>query len=210
MSTGVDIHILDKGGSLNRIRPVLVASLDSAISRVSELLDVRDVDIVVHPGRRVIPELGMTGFSYGPHHLTIAVSPELNVPTETLTQRVLGLLGHELHHCVRSNGPGVYRTLLDLVISEGLACKFEEELVGEVPFYAWPKGPLEMDRLRVRLREEGCEREFDHAAWFFGSAPTEIPRHAGYSVGFALVSEKLAHRGVTAAEAVMEPTSWFE
>lgn len=54
-----------------------------------------------------------------------------------------------------------------------------------------------------RARDQWFDAGYDHSAWFFGTR--EIPRWAGYTIGFSLTGEFLA-----AAPSRRAPTSYAE
>ena len=43
--------------------------------------------------------------------------------------------------------------------------------------------------------------------WFFGESAPDIPMHAGYSLGYQIVSRWLQRRGTTAAAACLIPAA---
>ncbi len=107
-------------------------------------------------------------------------------------------------------GPGFGSTLLEALISEGLACQFETEIsAGEIPFYAQALSPEEMSRLFEQAKPELHSDSYGHAKWFFGNAQTGIPRHTGYSIGFDLVKQFIKQHGGTARQLVHAPAQDF-
>ena len=157
---------------------------------------------------RVIPGYGLGGFAHGPNEVEIAVDP---AATEALiVERMPWIAVHEFHHAARFRGPGYGNTLLQAMVSEGLADHFAFELFGP-PRAPWTTA-LAGDELETwldRARAEFDSTRFDFAAWFFGTGG-EIPVWAGYAIGFRLVSDyKDANRDATAASLVHTPAGAF-
>jgi len=152
---------------------------------------------------RSIPGWGLGGYALGPNEIEIVVDPEFIGLAQILPARLPHIVAHELHHAVRWRSPGPYRTLLEALVSEGLADHFGVELLsGQVPPWsrAFPEGGTEgyLDR----AREDFDNAAFDFEAWFFGVG-TDLPRWTGYTLGFRLVRDYLeANPGLSAAQLV--------
>lgn len=203
------LHILDADGSLT---PWL-SRIDNAFTRASALvasrLPVGPVDVIVHHDpEQVVPELGMSGFCTSPRRLYLPLdvgNPGLSASFETIFQ---AFLAHELHHCARRCAPGFADTLGQALVSEGLACCFEAELPGGgVPPYASRLSGRALDAIRARAAAEMDRPLSGWGRWFFGEAEPEIPIHAGYALGFEIVSRWLRRQALTAAEAYAVPAA---
>ncbi len=181
------------------------AAFAESIGAVSALLPVKDVDVVVRTGRRIIPEIGIGGFSPSAEVVYLTMDPDNLHFADSLKSEFLPLLGHELHHCARHAGPGYGRTLGEALVTEGLACHFETELRGgTVPFYAQALDEASLQAITTRARDE-LEHSYDHRSWFFGEAVQNLPRHAGYSLGFRIVGRYLVNRATLASRAWAVP-----
>ncbi len=65
-------------------------------------------------------------------------------------------------------------------------------------------------RRRGSARGDYDNPRYNHWAWFFGSDACEIPRWAGYSLGFALIGDYLErHPGSSAAALATVPSETF-
>jgi uncharacterized protein YjaZ len=77
-----------------------------------------------------IPEYGIGANSPGPNHVYVSFDPE----SDKITQHGLDeTLFHEIHHCMRWRDPCYGETLGEAMITEGLACLYEEQKTGKTP-----------------------------------------------------------------------------
>ncbi|WP_405043483.1 DUF2268 domain-containing putative Zn-dependent protease [Paracidovorax wautersii] len=53
-------------------------------------------------------------------------------------------------------------------------------------------------------RALGLRADYGHGRWFYGVAPGHLPRHAGYSLGYALTAAQLVH---AAAATFLQPAT---
>jgi uncharacterized protein YjaZ len=196
----IELHLLNAAGRLslwsNRVEAAFARSVESIVA----LLPVNDVDVVVQAGRRVMPETGIAGRSLSAEVVHITLDPDHPALAATFEAEFLAALGHELHHCARRGGPGYGRTLGEALITEGLACHFEAELRdGAVPFHARAVQADMLKWVAARARPELGRSPYDHQAWFFGSEAENLPRHAGYSLGFRIVAQYISQYATSAS-----------
>lgn len=117
-------------------------------------------------------------------------------------------LAHEIHHAMRRRAIGYGSTLLQAVVSEGLADQFSIEVS---PDYdpPWTRALTEEELAiwipEVLARSTGS---YSHPEWFFGSG--SVPYWTGYAVGFELVRLFLeGHPDHRASTLVGEPETSF-
>lgn len=179
---------------------MIVPALERCEREVFSVLDVPAVDLVVSPGLKVIPEIGMTGYSQGAHQAFVAVNPANGNLCQEFEINFLGTVGHELHHCARTAKGKRGRSLWDTLIFEGLACHYESELRGSPPFYATFLFDMEQQRLLARVAAERDRKDFNYQAWFLGSEEENLSRYAGYSIGYSIVDRYIRKTGVPASK----------
>jgi uncharacterized protein YjaZ len=203
------LHILNADGSLSswveRITEAFVVSSALVASRIP----VGAVDVVVYnDAEYVVPELGMSGFCTSPRRMYLPMNvehPDLSATFESVFQ---GFFAHELHHCARRAAPGFADTLGQALVTEGLACCFESELPGGgVPMYATRVSGQALQAVQARATAELNSPLSGWGEWFFGEREPDIPVHAGYSLGYALVFKWLKLHRRTAAESYATPAS---
>lgn len=189
----VHLHILNASGRLTPLVTRIRDTFRSSIAKIGTLIPISDIDVVVMPGKKVIPETGLTGFAPKRNTLHITIDSDNENLLDSFDQEFLATLGHEMHHCLRWGKPGYGRTLSEALVSEGLACCFETELRGgNAPFYATFVPPGDIEALLKRAEPELDALTYDHPSWFFGSEERNIPRYAGYSLGYHVTSRHLA------------------
>jgi Predicted Zn-dependent protease (DUF2268) len=206
-----EIRFNDAGGLLRAHEGAIRDLLSSSLTRVTAVLPLTDVTITVIPDpNRAIGGWGVGGFTPSGRVVEIYVDPGYPGLAQVLPARLPPLAAHELHHARRWRGPGYGRTLLEALVSEGLADHFSVELLG-VPVPPWsdafPRG--ETARYLDLARPELDSATYDHESWFFvGSAA--LPRWTGYTLGYRLVEAYQAgHGGPSAAQLVDTPASQF-
>jgi Predicted Zn-dependent protease (DUF2268) len=201
----------DGGGQLLDLEAAIRDLLTSTAARVTAALPLTGVTISVVPdASRAIAGWGVGGFTPDARTVEIYVDPAFAGLAQLLPERLPPLAAHELHHAKRWSGPGYGRTLLEAMVSEGLADHFSVELLGaaEPPWSdAFPRDQTE--RYLQLARPELDSTAYDHERWFFGSSST-LPRWTGYTLGFRLVEAYQAgHPGATAAQLVNASATVF-
>lgn len=157
-----------------------------------------------------IAELGVGGYAPDAHTVFLSLDPDHHAFEATWARELTPMLAHELHHCARWSGPGYGTSLLEALVSEGLAQQFEREFRGgQTPMYARALTAEELDDLGRRAELGYDVSPHDHAAWFYGSAELGLPRWTGYTLGYELVGHHLARTGSTAASAWNWPADEF-
>ena len=200
------------GKKLAKLEKTVKRIIDSEIEQVENLMRIPvDVDIVVDDDvSRVIPEVGVGGYSASPNLLYIHINPEFKGIAKTLNTALRSTLAHEMHHCVRWHFCGPEKTLLEAVVSEGLADHFDIEANGGEP-KLWDISikPSRLSAIKKKIKPELNKREYDSALWFFGANEKNVPRWAGYSLGFYAVGEYMKTSGKPASKLVGEDAKKF-
>lgn len=205
------IEILDPDGRLAGLEATLRRTVTATLTAAAPLLDLRGVEITVAgDASRAIAGYGVGGFTSDGSHVRLDVDADATWSQDVLEQRLALVCTHELHHVRRFRGPGYGVTLLEALVSEGLADHFAVDVQAAAPppwtdAYPEARDAEILDAARAELDSPG----YDHARWFFG-AGADLPRWAGYTLGYRLVSDYLArHPGTTAAGLVEVPAASF-
>lgn len=205
------IVLQDTGGLLKAHEAVLRDTLNATLTSVVQVLPMTGLTITVSPNAaRAIGGYGIGGFTTDGRSIDLFIDPAYPNLAAVLAERIAPMLAHEAHHAARFRGPGYGRTLLESMISEGMADHFSIELLGvEIPPWsnALPAGDTEA--WLNQARPLFGSTSYSHDQWFFGAVPT-IPRWTGYTLGYRLIERyKNAHPGATAATLVNTSANTF-
>jgi uncharacterized protein YjaZ len=194
MST-INYYIANSTGKLDPLLPQIKEAFDKATKVLVDKLEADQIDIVfLYAPEWVIPELGVGANSPGSYNIDVRLDPQLkNLKENDIFLSIL----HEGHHCMRWRNPGYGTTLGEALISEGLACLFEEEIGGVPPIYSQVQiSAQDIDRARQSFHK----KTFNHAEWFFGTK--KMIRWFGYTYGYQLCKAYSLKTGKQASELV--------
>ena len=187
----VHIHLLKATGRLDTFAESLLAVSHTAISKITQLLPVKDVDIVLFDNpKQTIDHLGIGGYTPSQHLIYISLNPKKEKFSLHIENDLPRTLAHELHHALRWRNPGYGETLLEAMVSEGLADHFVLEVAKGAPDL-WDTALAEDQKRKYfeMAAEEYFNKAYNHRKWFFGSST--IPHWTGYTLGFSLISQYL-------------------
>jgi uncharacterized protein YjaZ len=118
-------------------------------------------------------------------------------------------VAYELDHVARVNhGPGFGSTLLEVMVTEGMADAFAAQAFPEAPAQPWAEvlSPQQLRTLWARA-QPSLDQLLDlhgYAKWFQGKG--RLPAWTGYSIGSGIVSSYLArHPEARASDLVTVP-----
>ena len=206
-----NLHILKATGRLGIFETAIQHGFEKGLEKVKVKLNLPNVDVVVADNpSAAIPETGVGGFAPSAHLVYINIDPDHLNLQEIIGKEIESTLAHELHHCARWQTIGYGKTLLEAVVSEGLADHFDIEVNGGMP-KPWSVAVqgLELEKIKEMAKADFSNINYNHQAWFFGSESERIPRWAGYSIGFEMVKNYKIKSGRTAAELVSEDSTLF-
>lgn len=186
-------HILNASGKLTSHIKIIEFNFNKAIKKVTERLPISNVDVIIAENPvGAIPKLGIGGRSLNANLVFISIDSNFPNLTKSLNDGLERTLAHELHHCIRWSNVGYGDTLLEALISEGLADHFDIEVNNKNP-EPWSIALSEekTKELLEKAKPEFNNKKYNHQAWFFGRGVTDIPKWTGYSLGFYLVGEYL-------------------
>jgi hypothetical protein len=157
--------------------------------------------LIVRWGKDVIPETGENGAAGFPGNVSWTVDPDRDV-LSTIRTQLRPTLFHELHHLARaSQVPS--RSLVDQVVTEGLATAFERDFAKVDP--PWGKAPPEiMEWTREILRQPEPEMA-GRMQWLMKHPDGR--RWIGMRVGTFLADSATAASGRSSPSLVFAPTA---
>jgi len=185
----------------------IIAWLEAAAREVAPPLDADRIDVVVVPGKRLIPDWDCNGYAHGPWRITLTLDPECDGREHRpLAAQLRAMLAHELHHAMRSRAPGYGSTLGEALVTEGLAQCYEEEAGCPTPNYALAVRGEALAKLMEMAQAELWSESYHHDKWFFGSkTDAAFPWAGGYSLGYVLMRGWLQQQAKSASSAVNVP-----
>lgn len=188
-------HIANATGELDNLKPIIKAAMSKALPIVEEEISANEIDIFfLSASIYAVPEIGIGGNSPGPNHIYISFDPGSDKITE---KGLFETLLHEIHHCMRWRNPGYGNTLGEAIISEGLACLYEEMHRGRAPIYA---NVDISDEHIAQAKSVINDNSYDHNEWFYGSG--NISKWFGYAYGYRLCKIYAEQNGTNAARMV--------
>lgn len=191
----IESHVASASGRLDRHRGIIDVAFQSAAKTAQELLYADGIDVLfIDSPDETIPELGIGGYTYGPHVIIVAIDPDF---PELSEQHLFSTLVHEFHHAMRWRRTKLHGDLGEMLVSEGLAQLFEEEVSGVRPTYSQvPITATEIEKAKLELHLPA----FDQAKWFFGSE--DITKWFGYTLGFQICARFASSTGRSASDLV--------
>lgn len=154
---------------------------------------------------KAVPRLGMGGHTTSSGRTVfVYFDPRATDLAAKARAWLSPLLAHELDHSLRfSEGPGRPGSLVEEMISEGIADAFAHAAFPAAEAFPWDHGLTVAQerslwrRVQPFLRRSGPPRAL--SKWMFGG--DGVPRWTGYQIGFRIVTAYLdAHPEVTAAD----------
>lgn len=187
------LHVLNAANDLDSFLEDIENNFSPAVEKITAKIPVSNIDVLIASDPRwAIPEIGMGGRMLNSHLIFVSIDPKFPNLKKSIPERLESTLAHEFHHCMRWNAIGSGKTLLDALITEGLADHFVIEVTGkEASPWSTALSPDQIQIYLERAKQEFHNETYNHQPWFFGRGDTDIPRWTGYSLGFYLVKEYL-------------------
>ena len=185
------MHILNAGGKLTSYLPQIDGQLAVSIPRIGDLLPVDKLDIIIaHEPAHAHPTIGIGGLAWNCNRLDLYFDGDNDNLSENIASELESVIAHEAHHCSRMAKVGRSLTLGDNIVTEGLACQFETVLTrGELPSLFKEIQSVGWEALYQRAMPHLDETDFSFEYWFLGKTPDDMPKYAGYWIGFKAVEE---------------------
>lgn len=202
--------VFQDSGQLDPYRARVEQTVRESVAVVRTLIPVDGVTIVISSGTSlVIPEIGIGGRA-DDTMVRMMLNPSSPALASSLeSAELFALMAHELHHVARFRTVGYGSNLLGALVSEGLADQFSIEVAGiDPPLWSTALSGETLETWSARAREEWFSDDYNHNRWFLGIG--DVPRWAGYAIGFRMTSEFLeANPSRRASDLHDEPASSF-
>jgi len=186
----IETHILDANRKLQAYESLLSEILPESAMRAADLLNVDGINVSVSPYKSGdAPRSGIGGYSFSPYRIELLLDCDREDLYEVIRRELPAVLGHEMHHCVRSKYFSNPTTLWECITTEGLATHFELQMNGGVQPSLFNNFPdVDWRELLETARPLRNEKAFSFDDWFLGGDPERMPKYAGYFIGFNAVS----------------------
>jgi uncharacterized protein YjaZ len=185
---------------LTLVRQKLILEIaHSTFETCALVLPIQRTDVIIHVKPDwAIPETGVGGFSPTATHCLVHLNPRHADFDTNLETELAPTIAHELHHCARHGGVGYGHTLLEALVTEGLACVFEREFRGgKKPIYAQALNQDQIDEFLEKAQYH-FSQFYNHNNWFFGNSTLGFPKWTGYTMGDYIVQHYLEQTGLSA------------
>lgn len=152
-----------------------------------------------------IPETGTSGYAASAFNIGFVINPWRPEGVRNIvTQHLRTTLFHELHHVARGfvmESSPLPRTLMEAVISEGLATAFERDFAEAKPL--WGEYPDNVDAWVIELMSLPDSAYAQYQSWML--MHPDGRRWIGYRAGTYIVDRAMQATGLSAADLVRTP-----
>ncbi|WOJ95549.1 DUF2268 domain-containing putative Zn-dependent protease [Congregibacter brevis] len=203
-------HILNSSGRFDSHLELLQEQVELSIETVSKHLTI-DADVCIsHSSTHCNKELGIGGFAFTPNLMQIFLDVDHKNFVNAVNTEILCVLAHEAHHCKRMGAVPNDYSLIDSMVTEGLACQCELDIGGGNKSSFIPDSVIaSTNNLISVMLPHLKETEYCFDTYFLGKDPEKLPKYAGFAVGFDIVGRYLKANGMSAADAASVPAIEF-
>ena len=205
----IDFHFLNARGQLDPYIEQVRTAVSKVVEATTVLKKLGPLDIVVQEGSWVIPQTGHSGDAPKPGLVFLTLDPRNEALTINMGRSLERVIAHEFHHASRWDTVGYGETLGEVLVTEGLAGHFVQEVYGDPP-EPW-ESAVSFDELRTHFdvaAQEWASKEYNHMRWFFGEG--DLPHWLGYALGHQLVGRYLkANPEFRPSQLVSKPAASF-
>lgn len=184
--------VLEHQPELDAYRNSITDLVTDANLSIQSLMPIDNVTIRVFADKnQSIPEIGIGGYNPSKNEVLIYVDTDFPDLEASIAAELPAMIAHEMHHAKRRRSAGYGNSLLEAVISEGLADHFSMEATNiQTPRWSKAIQGQQLQDFIETASETWNNSNYNHPKWFFGTT-AEVPRWTGYSIGFELVKNYL-------------------
>lgn len=185
----INICVLDAGNKIEKKQWKLIKGVVKKHSLLaSKALSLTTINICIYPNKDwCINQTGDGGYTAGPDWIQLFIDPtKPNLIPKIAESSFPANIYHEMHHARRMIKVGFGQSLLEVVISEGLATVFAEEMFGKfkAPWGKYSKS--EIEQLIKIFDINKLDKKINYEEWFLGHGK---PHWLGYKVGTYIIRE---------------------
>ncbi len=196
----------------SEIQSQIISITEDILQDINNVMPISDIVIrFINNPNSIIPEIGIGGYNPSSDEIIIYYDPNRNELESSIELELAFQISHEIHHAKRRRSVGYGNTLLEALVSEGLADCFAIEVTGAPnPLWSTAVTGNDLDIWIENNRNSWNQGPYNHSDWFLGTNP-QIPRWLGYSMGFKIVKDYIANNpGSLASQLHNEPATSFE
>lgn len=184
--------IFQNRAELKPYKTTIQNSVNEANSAIQPLMPIDNLIIrILADKSQTISEIGIGGYNPNENEVLIYIDTDYPNLEASVKAELPAMIAHEMHHAKRQRSVGYGNTLLEAIISEGLADHFSIEVTGiSTPRWSIAVQGEELQNWITTASQIWDDNSYDHPKWFFGTTG-EIPRWTGYSIGYELVKNYL-------------------
>lgn len=188
MKLKINVFFLESQQKFSSTQEILISKIIKEHStRAAKTLGLSGVlNFTVYPNKDwCIPQTGDGGYTAGKDWIQLSI--DLSIPNRfnrIVENSLPATIYHEMHHAKRMTTVGYGDRLLEVVITEGLASVFAEEMF---PKFEPPWGKYSKKEIREYSKiflEHVNDKKYNHVEWFFGEGK---PYWLGYKVGIYII-----------------------
>lgn len=185
--------IFEDSNALAEKQDAIEHIVKETMALINEKMSVKNITIILRNSpANTIPEVGIGGYNLNENEIIISMNADYSNIDHTISVELGPTIAHEIHHLKRRRSVGYGATLLEACVTEGLADCFAMEIFGiDPPIWSTAISGSELDNLMSSAREVWNNSSHDHYKWFHGTTQ-DIPRWAGYSIGYKLVKDYIS------------------
>jgi len=196
---GITVHFLRSSGNFKELKKEIKENIFNIFKNVKDKISLKSVDVLVKKGKNIkeLKDLNGIGASCDNDSL-IQLRIDMKHPAikESFKKVLKKTLLHELHHVTRLKAgerisEGIF---LEALVSEGLADNFVFEETKEKPKWVNVLNKSQQARL-LKIVKAHADQKLGwekYKKWFLkGSKKKDIPKWAGYTLGFEIVKKFL-------------------
>jgi len=153
-----------------------------------KIFNIPYITITIYPKPSwTIPETGESGYTFSEDWIRISINPKSQKFSlkNIIEKHIPATIYHEMNHVARWRSVGYGTNLLEVIISEGLACVFEKEQWAITPWAIHSKKEIVEFLKIITKRDKNKDNMYNHAEWFYGKG--NLPRWIGYKIGTYII-----------------------
>lgn len=186
----INIFLFDVKNDISNKNKKLIRKIVLEHAKIAaKKLGIDLLNIVIYPNQKLtITRVGSGGFAPNSDWIRLSINPLYNEErVENIIKKIIPLsVYHEMNHVARWKNTGYGSTLMEVIISEGLAIVFAEECwkLFDAPRRRYKNNEIKRYLDILNKRDKKKDGSYNHAEWFFGKGK---PNWLGYKLGAYII-----------------------